>query len=239
MFVVVNCCFVSSLFVCFSGFVMRLAIFDLDNTLLAGDSDHAWGCFLAEVGAVDGAAHEQANNQFFDAYKDGTLDIQAYLAFALEPLRVTPLATLLQWRKQFLREWIRPMICDAARELVDRHQRAGDQLLIITATNRFVTAPIAAELGVRNLLATEPEMSAGRFTGQAQQPACFQDGKITCLDAWVSRYRISLDGACFYSDSHNDLPLLRRVDEPIAVNADPELARVASAEGWQQIELKH
>ena len=218
---------------------MRLAIFDLDNTLLAGDSDHAWGCFLADVGAVDGAAYEQANNQFFEAYKNGTLDIGAYLAFALEPLRVTPMATLLAWRQRFLQEWIRPMIPKASRALIRAHREAGDQLLIITATNRFVTAPIAAELGVPNLLATEPEMRDGCFTGQALLPACFQDGKITRLNAWVARYGITLEGACFYSDSHNDLPLLRQVDEPIAVNADPELAQVAKAAGWRQIELTH
>ncbi|MCG2635217.1 MAG: HAD-IB family hydrolase [Gammaproteobacteria bacterium] len=218
---------------------MRLALFDLDNTLLAGDSDHAWGRFLAAVGAVDGATYEAANNRFFEAYRQGTLDIGDYLAFALEPLRVTPMATLLQWRRTFLHEWIRPMIPDSARALVKQHQRAGDRLLIITATNRFVTAPIAAELGVPNLLATEPEMVAGRFTGQPLLPACFQGGKITRLEQWLGHYGLGLEGACFYSDSHNDLPLLRQVHEPVAVNPDPELTRVAIAEGWRQMQLTH
>lgn len=220
---------------------MRLAIFDLDNTLLAGDSDHAWGRFLAEVGAVDREAYTKANDDFYTQYVAGTLDIYEFCRFVFQPLVAHPLPDLIRWREAFLRERIRPMIAPGAPALLDRHRRAGDTLLIITATNSFVTRPIAEMLGVANLLATEPEFRDGRYTGELGATPCFQEGKIERLREWLRERGESdriMARACFYSDSRNDIPLLEAVGEPIAVDADPALAAHARDRGWPHISLR-
>lgn len=211
---------------------MSLTIFDLDNTLLNGDSDYAWGQFLVEHKIVDGAQYERENERFYQAYKAGTLDIFAFLAFSLQPLAAHDRAQLDQWHAQFMQDKILPMIPAASRALVEHHRAAGDTLLIITATNSFVTAPIAREFGIDQLLATEPEIKNGRFTGAVSGIPCFREGKVQRLQNWLTQHNKNMDGSTFYSDSHNDLPLLQWVDHPIAVNPDEELRRHAEAQNW-------
>lgn len=217
---------------------MALAIFDLDNTLLAGDSDYLWGVFLAERGIVDGAEYERENARFYQDYREGRLDIHAFLRFSLAPLRDNDPERLLCWRTEFLREKIEPIILPTARALVERHRAAGDTLLIITATNAFVTAPIAEALGVPHLIATVPALAGDRYTGEVEGIPSFREGKVTRLLAWLADSGEGLAGSTFYSDSHNDLPLLERVDHPVAVDPDDELARHARARGWPVISLR-
>ncbi|MCC8987545.1 MAG: HAD-IB family hydrolase [Candidatus Contendobacter sp.] len=217
---------------------MSLAIFDLDNTLIGGDSDYLWGQFLAERGLVDGERHEQENQRFYDEYRAGTLDIRAFLAFMLKPLAEHPLADLLAWRAQFIEEKIGPILLPKATALLDRHRIAGDTLLIITATNRFITAPIAERLAVAHLLATEAEFSDGRYTGRSVGIPCFQQGKVARLSEWLAETGHDLAGSWFYSDSHNDLPLLNQVDHPVAVDPDEALASHAVERGWPMISLR-
>lgn len=217
---------------------MSLAIFDLDNTLIGGDSDYLWGQFLAEHGLVDGERHEQENQRFYDEYRAGTLDIRAFLAFMLKPLAEHPLADLLAWRAQFIEEKIGPILLPKATALLDRHRIAGDTLLIITATNRFITAPIAERLAVAHLLATEAEFSDGRYTGRSVGIPCFQQGKVARLSEWLAETGHDLTGSWFYSDSHNDLPLLNQVDHPVAVDPDEALASHAVERGWPMISLR-
>ena len=217
---------------------MALAIFDLDNTLLSGDSDYEWGRFLATHGLVDGGHYERENQRYYQAYHAGTLDIFEFLRFALRPLSEHPLPTLYDWRARFLRECIDPIILPAARALLDRHRDQGDTLLIITATNSFVTAPIAERLGVSHLLATEPELKDGRYTGEVTGIPCFQEGKVSRLQVWLAEHDQSLDDSWFYSDSHNDLPLLKRVTHPVAVDPDDALRAYAETQGWRIISLR-
>ena len=218
---------------------MTLALFDLDNTLLAGDSDHAWGEFLAEKGHVDADAYARANDRFFADYQAGTLDINAFCQFVFGVLARNTPATLAQWHAEFMRERIEPMLLPKAQALLERHRRLGHTLVIITATNQFVTGPIAKRLGVEHLIATQPEQDAnGNYTGQVLGVPCFQEGKITRLEAWLKDHDDSLDGSWFYSDSRNDLPLLERVTHLIAVDADPILASIADERGWQQLSLR-
>lgn len=220
---------------------MRLALFDLDNTLLAGDSDHAWGRFLAEVGAVDAETYTRANDAFYAQYVAGTLDIYEFCRFVFQPLVAHPLPRLEHWREEFLRERIQPMIAPGAADLLARHRAAGDTLLIITATNSFVTRPIADLLGVGNLIATEPEFRDGRYTGELAATPCFQEGKIERLRDWLrdrGEPPQAMADACFYSDSRNDIPLLEAVGEPVAVDADPALAAHARERGWPHISLR-
>ncbi len=217
---------------------MALALFDLDNTLLGGDSDYLWGRFLVEQGIVDGDHYEAENQRFYDQYKAGTLDIQAFLAFSLRPLAEHPPAQLHAWREDFLTRMIDPIVLPQARALVDRHRAAGDTLLIITATNRFVTAPIAARFGIEHLIATEVEMDGERYTGRSTGIPCFKDGKVRRLQQWLDAQQGSLDGSWFYSDSHNDLPLLEQVTHAVAVDPDDRLAREARARGWRIISLR-
>lgn len=217
---------------------MALALFDLDNTLLGGDSDHAWGEFLCQKGIVDTAAYREANDRFYAAYQAGTLDIRAYLAFALTPLVGEDPATLAAWHRDFMHDHIAPMRLAKADALLDKHRQQGDTLLIITATNRFVTGPVAHWLGVDNLLATEPAMQDGRYTGAVDGVPCFREGKVTRLHAWLAQTGHTLEGSYFYSDSHNDLPLLEAVTHPVAVDADAELTRIATERGWPVISLR-
>lgn len=215
-----------------------LAIFDLDNTLLAGDSDYLWGRFLVEQGIVDESRYEQENQRFYDEYKQGTLDIYEFLRFSLQPLAQHETALLYQWRHQFMEEKIRPIILDAGRTLIEQHRNQGHMLLIITATNRFVTEPIAMELGIEELLATEPEFINGRYTGNVIDTPCYQEGKVIRLQAWLQQHQMDLQQSWFYSDSHNDLPLLGKVSDPFAVDPDPQLESYARAQGWPVISLR-
>lgn len=215
-----------------------LALFDLDNTLIAGDSDHAWGEFLCANGFVDANEYRQRNEDFYRDYQAGTLDMQAFLEFALRPLRDNPPETLLAWRERFLQECIEPMMLPRASALLDRHRRNGDRLLIITATNRFITQPIAERLGVTELLATEPEMEGDRYTGRVAGTPCFREGKVTRLRQWAADTGEDPARAYFYSDSSNDLPLLELVSRPCAVDPDPQLRETASARNWPVISLR-
>ncbi len=215
-----------------------LALFDLDNTLLTDDSDYLWGRCLADAGLVDGPGYEAANARYYELYKAGELDIHEFLAFALRPLRELPLPQLLALREHFVAEWIAPRIAPAAPALIERHRRDGHLPLIITATNRFVTGPIADLLGVTALIATEPEWSPTGFSGRALDPPCFRDGKVARLQSWQARYGYQNAYTYFYSDSQNDLPLLERVDAPCAVDADEALSAAAAARGWPRISLR-
>ncbi|MGA6105883.1 HAD family hydrolase [Pseudomonas solani] len=217
---------------------MRLALFDLDNTLLGGDSDHAWGDYLCERGILDGDAYKSRNDEFYQDYLAGRLNITDYLNFSLEILGRTEMAQLEQWHREFMRDCVEPIILAKGEALLAEHRAAGDKLVIITATNRFVTGPIAARLGVETLLATECEMENGRYTGRTIDVPCFRDGKVTRLERWLAETGLSLEGASFYSDSLNDLPLLERVTRPVAVDPDPKLRAEAERRGWPVISLR-
>ena len=220
---------------------MKLVLFDLDNTLLAGDSDYAWGQFLIAKGVVDGAHYEAKNRAFYEDYKAGRLDIYAFLAFALRPLATHPRADLDAWRDEYVATRIQPMITPAARDLVNKHLDEADLVAVITATNSFVTAPIAQAFGIPNLIATDPEEKAGQFTGEVAGTPCFREGKITRLEQFLEARgsRIDcLENSRFYSDSHNDLPLLQKVHHPVAVDPDPILRAHADAHGWPVISLR-
>jgi HAD superfamily hydrolase (TIGR01490 family) len=215
-----------------------IALFDLDNTLIAGDSDYLWGCFLVEQGIVDGPAYEQANQRFYDQYKVGELDIHEFLDFQLRPLALHPVEQLQAWRAQYIEEKIRPILLTKAQTLIDRHRQQGDTLVIITATNRFITEPIAGLYGIEHLLATEPEHRGGQYTGGVAGTPCFQDGKVTVLEQWLATQGETLIDSWFYSDSHNDLPLLTRVQKPTAVDPDEILQTHAEKHGWPIISLR-
>ncbi len=216
---------------------MTLAIFDLDHTLLSGDSDHAWGEFLIGKEVVDAEAYRRANEHYYAQYRAGTLDIFEFLAFALKPLARHDREQLDAWHREFLATRIRPMITPAARALVEQHRRQGHTPMIVTATNRFVTAPIAREFGIEHLLATEPEEVDGRFTGRVAGIPCYREGKVARLRQWLEQHRETLAGSWFYSDSHNDLPLLELVDHPVAVHPDDVLRREAEARRWPVLAL--
>lgn len=217
---------------------MALAIFDLDNTLLGGDSDHAWGEFLVKKGIVDAAEYGAANDRFYRAYQDGTLDILMYLEFALEPLTRFSMQELRQLHDEFMQTLIAPLRLPKADALLAEHRARGDYLLIITATNAFITRPIAQSLGVDAILATEPEIRDGRYTGGVSGTPCFRDGKVICLREWLQKNPYDPAHAYFYSDSHNDLPLLNMVGNPIAVDPDATLRAEAAARDWPIISLR-
>ena len=217
---------------------MTLAIFDLDNTLIHGDSDHAWGEFLVQQGIVDAQVYQQANDTFYQLYQQGNLDIHAYLNFALKPLTQHSLETLQRLHQQFMAQVITPMRLARADALLSKHRQQGHFLLIITATNRFVTQPIADALGVDAILASEPEMLEGRYTGKVAGVPCFQEGKVERLNAWLADKEFNLDGSYFYSDSHNDLPLLKMVEHPVVVDADDTLLQHAQQHDWSIISLR-
>ena len=217
---------------------MALAIFDLDNTLLGGDSDHAWGEFLVQRGIVDRTVYAEANDRFYREYQNGTLDIHAYLAFALEPLTRFTRDELKALHDDFMRTMIAPMRLAKADALLAEHRARGDFLLIITATNAFVTRPIGAALGVDALLATEPEIRNDRYTGKIIGTACFREGKVTSLREWLAQHPYAIETASFYSDSQNDLPLLEMVGHPVAVDPDDTLRRVATERAWPIISLR-
>ncbi|MFA6015732.1 MAG: HAD family hydrolase [Gallionellaceae bacterium] len=220
---------------------MNLALFDLDNTLLSGDSDFEWSQFLIETGIIDRELFEVKNQAFYDQYKAGTLDIFEFLDFQLKPLSRHSRHVLNTWHEEFMRNKIRPMMGEAARELVNKHRYAGDLCVIITATNRFVTEPIAREFGVKHLIATNPEEIDGEFTGRVEGIPSFREGKITRLESWLSERDqgwSSFAESTFYSDSLNDLPLLEKVNKPVAVDPDATLRAYAQQHGWPVISLR-
>ena len=215
-----------------------LALFDLDETLIAGDSDYEWGLHLVALGVVDRATYEAKNHEFYDRYRAGTLVLQDFLDFQLYPLSQFSRAQLDAWHADFLASRILPMVRPGARALLDRHR--GAERLIVTATNRFVTAPIAAALGISNVLATELEQDNGRFTGRAIGTPCFREGKVTRLREWLAARGERLEDyeeSWFYSDSANDIPLLSIVTNPVAVHPDPRLRAHADAQGWPILSL--
>ena len=217
---------------------MKLAIFDLDNTLLAGDSDYLWGQFLIEKGLVDGNWYRQENDRYYRQYSEGTLDILEFLAFALQPLTRHDMESLQAMHAEYMEQKIIPVMQKSAFDLINKHKAANDYTLIITATNRFVTEPIAKRFGVDTLLATDPEIVNNRYTGKVAGIPCYREGKVTRLNHWMKESGRTLDGSWFYSDSHNDIPLLNLVDNPVAVDPDDQLTKHAQQNHWQIISLR-
>ena len=216
---------------------MTLAIFDLDHTLIDGDSDYLWGEYMVASGLVDETAYRARNEGFYRDYQRGELDNDAYLKFALEPLTRHPLELLHRHRREYVDTWIRPLVRKGARALLEQHRERGDSLMIISATHRFITEPIAKMLQVPALLATEPEVAGDRYTGNYIGTATYREGKVEALNAWLGKRGGSLDGSYFYSDSINDLPLLEIVDHPHAVHPDEQLGAIAAARGWPVLDL--
>ncbi|HET7404345.1 MAG TPA: HAD family hydrolase [Usitatibacter sp.] len=216
----------------------KLVLFDLDNTLLESDSDHAWAQFLIEEGVLDAAQYKAKNDWFYECYMNGTLDIHEFLDFQLKPIANVPREQLDRWHDEFMHRKIRPMIFPHAKALIESH--ADALTAIVTATNRFITEPIAAELGIPNLLATEIEEVDGFFTGKPSGTPNFREGKIQRVNEWLAEMGHSLADfeSWFYSDSRNDLPLLEKVDHPVAVDPDQTLRAEAQKRGWPIISLK-
>lgn len=217
---------------------MALAIFDLDNTLLGGDSDYSWGQFLCRKGLVDAEEYTRTNQKFYHDYENGVLDIQAFLEFALKSLSENNLATLDALHREFMQDVIEPMILPEGEALLQEHRERGDYLMIITATNTFVTRPIAERLGVDHLIGTDPEFIDGRYTGRVAGIPSFQEGKVQRLQQWMQDNDASLEGSYFYSDSQNDIPLLDLVEHPYAVDPSPQLQSYAEERGWPVISLR-
>lgn len=220
---------------------MNLALFDLDNTLLSGDSDFEWSQFLIEQGVLDRELFEAKNIAFYEQYKAGTLDIAEFLDFQLKPLSRHARKVLDEWHVEFMQRKVRPMMLQQARDLISGHRENGDICAIVTATNSFVTAPIAREFGVENLIATDPEERDGEFTGRVAGVACFREGKVLRLESWLAERSWnweSFEETWFYSDSLNDLPLLDKVKHPVAVDPDATLRAHAEKQGWTVISLR-
>jgi HAD superfamily hydrolase (TIGR01490 family) len=220
---------------------MQLTLFDLDNTLLPIDSDVSWAQFLVDLKVVNADWYAKRNDYFYAQYCAGTLDIDEFLAFQLAPLAQHPREQLLAWREQFVRDVIRPNLQPQAKDLVRQHQDSGDLCAIVTATNSFITGPIAREFGIEHLIATEVEIAPdGNFTGRPTGLPSFREGKITRVEQWLAMQGLGLSDfpvSIFYSDSFNDLPLLARVTVPIAVNPDQRLLAHAQQQGWQVLNL--
>ena len=216
---------------------MTLAIFDLDNTLLSGDSDHGWGNFLVQKKLVDENSYREANEKFYEMYKQGNLDIYEYSAFSFKPLAERSMEELRLLHKEFMQDVIMPMIGSKAKSLVKFHRDQGHTLLVITATNSFITKPIVEAFGIEHLLATDPKIIKGRYTTQVDGTPCFHEGKVLRLNKWLEKMNISLDGCFFYSDSHNDLPLMELVETVVAVDPDEKLVEIARKRGWKIISL--
>jgi HAD superfamily hydrolase (TIGR01490 family) len=227
--------------ICGLGKSLNLALFDLDNTLLAGDSDFQWGQFLIEEGLLDREKHEVKNIEFYEDYKAGRLDIYAFLEFQLKPLSDHPRATLNALHQQYMERKVHPMMTQKAKDLVNKHKANGDLLMIITATNSFVTGPIATAFGVEHLIGTDPEQVDGEFTGKVSGLPSFQEGKVIRLKEWLAARGQSLsdfETTWFYSDSHNDLPLMKQVAKPVAVDPDDILRDYAQQQDWPIISLR-
>lgn len=221
--------------------MVNLALFDLDNTLLSGDSDFEWSQFLIEQGVLDRELFEARNLAFYEQYKAGTLDIHEFLDFQLKPLSRHARKVLDSWHEEFMRRRVRPMMGEQAKVLVTKHQTAGDVCVIVTATNSFVTAPIAREFGVEHLIATDPEEVNGEFTGCVAGVPSFREGKVVRMEQWLAQRGWtweSFERTWFYSDSLNDLPLLSKVRHPVAVDPDATLLAHAVKQGWPVISLR-
>ena len=217
---------------------MPLAIFDLDETLIAADSDHEWGQFVVDKGLVDAEEHTKRNDAFYQQYKAGQLDIDEYLQFSCSVLTQYSIEDLHRFRSEFVAQRILPIILDKAQTLVKKHRDQGDTLLVITSTIEFVTRPIVDQFGIDTLIAPDPEIISNRSTGRIVGVPSFAAGKVTRLEQWLAGQPDSLQGSVFYSDSHNDLPLLRMVDNPVAVDPDPILRLEAEENQWPIISLR-
>lgn len=217
---------------------MALALFDLDETLIAGDSDFEWGAHLVSIGKVDKDYYASENERFYKEYLAGSLDVYEFLKFSLRPLADHPYDELCDWRKDYIQQRIKPIIKPKAFNLLKKHRDAGDYLVIVTATNSFITEPTKDIFGMDDLIATEPAMHDGKFTGKVDGTPSFGPGKVTRLKEWLDGTNHSLEGSYFYSDSRNDIPLLEIVSNPIAVDADEKLSLHAAKNNWQQISLK-
>lgn len=217
---------------------MALALFDLDETLLAGDSDYEWGRYLVSIGKVDRVSYEKENERFYQEYLAGKLNIYEYLKFSLRPLAENPYEELCRWRSEYIDTHIKPMIKPKARAVIEQHRSEGDHLAIITSTNQFIAAPIQKTLNIATLIATEPAIKNGGFTGEIVGIPCFGPGKVTRLEEWLKSNSCNLEGSWFYSDSRNDIPLLEKVDHPVAVDADEELTAHAIKNNWKRLNLR-
>ncbi len=212
---------------------MTLALFDLDNTLLSGDSDYEWGQFLVQKKLVDAKAYKAANLRFYEQYKQGVLDIYEWSAFTFLPLSEHSMEALALLHSEYMQEVIQPFMGDIAKSVVEHHRQQGHTLIVITATNSFVTRPIVDAFGIEHLIATESKIINGRYTTEVDGIPSFNQGKVERLNIWLKQNNESLQGSYFYSDSHNDLPLLEKVDHPIAVDPDEKLAKIAKQRGWE------
>ncbi len=217
---------------------MALAIFDLDNTLIAGDSDHSWGEFLVSKGKVDRDHYKTMNDQFYVDYQSGQLDVYAYLKFSLEPLTRIPFAERQYLHQLFMQEVIAPLMLTKAQDLIAKHRLSKDRLLVVTATNSFIAKPICSALGIEDVIATEAEIIDGVFTGKVVGTPSFAEGKVERLEQWLRNNQETKDGSYFYSDSINDLPLLLQVNHPVAVDPDDKLREQAIKRGWEIISLR-
>ena len=219
---------------------MQLALFDLDNTLLSGDSDYEWTQHLVNTGVVDRDSYEKRNNEFYEQYKAGTLNIVEFLDFQLQPLAQNSRADLETWHADFMTKRILPLLKQKARDLVKRHQDNGDLCALVTATNSFVTGPISRELNIPHLIATIPAQKNGQFTGQPRGTPAFREGKIVRVNDWLESLGLwwgNFERSWFYSDSLNDLPLLSLVSDPVAVDPDSTLRAHAEKSGWAILNL--
>ena len=217
---------------------MNLIIFDLDETLINVDSDVEWGRYLIEKNLVDPNEWESKNENFYRQYKNGQLDINEYLLFSCEPLKNNNLGLLKRHRDAFINERIKPNILKKGQQLIEKHRSEGDELLVITATIEFITKPIVSLMGIEQIIAPIPEFLNGGYTGNTVGTPSFREGKLLCLDQWLKKNNKTFDGMTFYSDSHNDLPLLSAVNKPIAVDPDPILLRESKKRNWEVISLR-
>ncbi len=216
---------------------MTLAIFDLDHTLINDDSDYLWGKYLVEHHIVDAEYYKKKNEQFYEDYQAGTLDIERYLEFSLKPLSEHTMPQLHTWRDDYINTIIKPIIAKKTPQLIQKHHNAGHTLIIVSATNRFVTEPIAQLLNIPNLLSTKPEIKNNQYTGKYTGIPTFKEGKIKALNEWMTNNNHNLAGSYFYSDSINDLPLLEQVTHPIVVNPDKRLKAISLKNNWLEINL--
>jgi len=217
---------------------MALAIFDLDHTLLNGDSDYLWGEYMVANKIVDKAEYQRLNQSFLEDYQRGELDNDRYLGFALHPLTLHPIEALYEWRNDYVDNWIKPIIATGTPALLAQHRAQGDTLIIISATNSFITEPIAELLEIPHLLATRPEIIDNRYTGKYLGTPTFKEGKVTVLNEWLNQKNYDLGVSYFYSDSINDLPLLEAVGYPVAVNPDDALSAIACERRWPILDLR-
>ena len=219
----------------------NLALFDLDNTLLAGDSDYNWSLFLISEGLLDAKTHRDRNEKFYADYKAGQLNIVEFLKFQLKPLSDHPKKFLDELHLKYMQKIIHPMMTAKAQALVDKHKAAGDLCVVITATNSFVTKPIATAYGIEHLIGSDPEMLNGEYTGGVTGVPTYKEGKVTRINLWLAERGKKLNDfeiSYFYSDSHNDLPLLQLVTNPVAVDADEILTAYAQEHAWPQMSLR-